>query len=329
MKISKYIVVSLMMSLCVLLLLGVRVNASGLTEQEISLTILCQKENVTLWDEGFRIYLVAEASEDGKWIVAENFKQYHVNIEGTDADAWRELASTLEGYVMRDAITPTASGRTDTQGILKFPNDGNKLTEGLYLILGEQYAWDKGIYKCDPFMVSLPAQGEGEGEWVYDVLVSPKFEFTELPDEGKISRKVLKVWVDEGHEDYRPETIKIQLLKDGILYDTVELNEENNWRYTWDNLDNKCHWTVVEEKNGDLRDYTVTMVKEGITFVITNTYTPEEDTEEPSEPSEEPGEEEPKLPQLGQLWWPVPILVAGGLFLIVLGVFRMRDNYEK
>ena len=31
-----------------------------------------------------------------------------------------------------------------------------------------------------------------------------------------------------------------------------------------------------------------------------------------------------RLPQTGQLWWPVPVLIAAGLLLIVLGVFRRR-----
>lgn len=36
-----------------------------------------------------------------------------------------------------------------------------------------------------------------------------------------------------------------------------------------------------------------------------------------------PGE---KLPQTGQLWWPVPVLLAVGLLLVVLGLVRRRGN---
>ena len=31
-----------------------------------------------------------------------------------------------------------------------------------------------------------------------------------------------------------------------------------------------------------------------------------------------------KLPQTGQLWWPVPVLACGGLGCIVVGLFRRR-----
>lgn len=37
----------------------------------------------------------------------------------------------------------------------------------------------------------------------------------------------------------------------------------------------------------------------------------------------------PYLPQTGQLWWPVPALVCGGLFLILIGVVKRRSNKDE
>jgi len=34
----------------------------------------------------------------------------------------------------------------------------------------------------------------------------------------------------------------------------------------------------------------------------------------------------PSLPQTGQLWWPVPVLAAAGLFCLVLGLLRRRED---
>ncbi|MBQ9168354.1 MAG: hypothetical protein IJX67_08120 [Oscillospiraceae bacterium] len=52
---------------------------------------------------------------------------------------------------------------------------------------------------------------------------------------------------------------------------------------------------------------------------------------EPTTPSAKP--DEPTLPQTGQLNWPIPVLVVGGLFLFVLGwrlcFGRKKDSYEK
>ena len=118
----------------------------------------------------------------------------------------------------------------------------------------------------------------------------------------------------------------MQLLKDGEVFDTVTLSAANDWRYTWDELDESFKWTVAEK---ELEDYTVLVTREGTTFVVTNTYD-EGTPENPAQP-ENPGKPgNPALPQTGQLWWPVPILVAGGLLLIVIGVLRRRGNtHEK
>ena len=37
-------------------------------------------------------------------------------------------------------------------------------------------------------------------------------------------------------QELRPSEVVIELLKDGKLYDTVTLNEKNNWRHTWRGL---------------------------------------------------------------------------------------------
>ncbi|MBO7709363.1 MAG: hypothetical protein J6S83_02775 [Lachnospiraceae bacterium] len=36
-----------------------------------------------------------------------------------------------------------------------------------------------------------------------------------------------------------------------------------------------------------------------------------------------------RLPQTGQLWWPVPVLVAAGLILIIIGVTRRRSGKKS
>ena len=37
-----------------------------------------------------------------------------------------------------------------------------------------------------------------------------------------------------------------------------------------------------------------------------------------------------KLPQTGQPWWPVPVLLAAGLVLVIIGLVRRRgDDYEE
>lgn len=61
----------------------------------------------------------------------------------------------------------------------------------------------------------------------------PKTQFT-----------VTKVWDDRGITDYRPESIEVQLFANGNnMGDNykVTLNAENNWTYTWSDLNQKDH----------------------------------------------------------------------------------------
>ena len=75
-------------------------------------------------------------------------------------------------------------------------------------------------------------------------------------------------------------------------------------------------WTVEEERVTGYRNPAVTY-ENGI-FTVTNTCS-------------RPGtHHNTRLPQTGQLWWPVPVLLAGGLVLVIIGLVRRReDDYEE
>ncbi len=58
---------------------------------------------------------------------------------------------------------------------------------------------------------------------------------------------------------------------------------------------------------------------------------PKTELEKEPEPTEPEPTEPPKLPQTGQLWWPVPVLACGGLMLLALGTAwnRRREANES
>lgn len=323
----------------------------------------------------FRLYRVGDLSPEGRFSPAGDFADYPVSFRGLDSAGWRAMAETLAGYADRDGLTPLAQGEIGESGTLLFSD----LRTGLYLGVGQRTGvstvGDDGretttYVTPEPFLVSLPHWQE-EDSWLYDVTVTPKFE---LSQEDSVMRRVLKVWDDAGYTDRRPSQIRVDLLRDGEVYDTVTLSAENNWRYVWENLDNRYQWRVSERS---LSGYRVSVSLRGVTFVITNTYTPpppdnpppdnpppenpppenpppenpppeEPPTEIPDNPPpladvepEPPEDEDPvtledpevplaDLPQTGQLWWPVPLLAMGGMFLFLLGWVRRRNAaYEN
>lgn len=351
-------------------------------ERDVSLTVVYKDGRLPIADAEFNIYLVARADADGRLEFTDSFADCGADLGDNDAGSWRRLASTLKGIVRRDGIAPSDSTVTDGDGLARFPSGDFSLEHGLYLVIGERCVQNGRFYLSSSFMVMLPEYDSESGEWLYAVTADAKHSSDKIPEFPQtITRKVLKVWNDEGSADSRPEEIEVSLLCGGEVYDTVTLSADNNWRYSWSGLDSTLDWTVAEEK---LDGYTVEVSLEGITFVITNTRTEPEkppettspDTEtvpppdettpvdttvdstavdstlppdethpstsgsdvttapEPdvASPTEEttgaPSPDEPVLPQTGQLWWPVPLLVAAGLVLVIAGIIAVKVREE-
>lgn len=328
------------------------------TDRGGSLTILAKDGKTPLAGVRFDLYLIAAEDEDGALTPASEFAGYHVNVQ--DDEARQTLASTLEGYVLRDAPAPYDSGTTDAEGLAAFPTAEKRIKPGLYLVLGHRHTQNERRYDPVPFVVMVPGTDGETGEKVYDMTVDVKCDSVELSRilEGSvIDRKVIKVWNDEGHEAARPKKIVVCLLRDGRVYDTVTLSDENNWRYLWRKLDAHCAWTLAEE---EIEDYTVEIVREGNAFVVTNTYSGNHSgnpapaaSDKPVVSGEPAASDEPvasgepaasvnsyapdeydaqgtspgaKLPQTGQLWRPVPVLAAAGLLALIIGLICRREG---
>ena len=75
----------------------------------------------------------------------------------------------------------------------------------------------------------------GEVDWVLTV---EAFRETQLT--------VRKVW-DDGNYYGRPDSVKVNLLRDGQTVESVELTAEMGWVHTFDKLDADYTWTVEEE----------------------------------------------------------------------------------
>lgn len=82
---------------------------------------------------------------------------------------------------------------------------------------------------------------------------------------------VEKIW-DDGNYHARPESVQVTLLRNNEAFETVELNGDNNWRYTWENLTDEYDWSVDEQTIPG--EYSKTVVNDGNNWTITNTLTP-------------------------------------------------------
>ena len=262
-----------------------------------------------LADVEFGLYKVGMIDKDYNLVLTGDFANYSVNKDDDNA------AQTLESYVNRDNIEPFMKLKTDENGKLKF----DSLEFAAYLVCGERTVIDEMKYIPAPVLVYIPAYAGGQR--ITDIDISMKYEKEDL--RPKVNLSVLKVWDDAGNENARPSQITVELLKNGAVYKTVNLNAENNWKYQWNDLDGYATWMITEKSVP--AGYQVSISKSGSAFVVTNTSTIEEPEELTPTPSPtKPGE----LPRTGQLWWPVFALVFGGLLCMVIGLILKRTEHE-
>ncbi len=304
-----------------------------------SLTIKFVAEDKVMDGVEFRLYRVATI--DKEKLTATPIAPYDgYNILSGNAE-WRVKANTLAGYVSRDRLEPTVAKTTDENGVVRF----NGLLDGMYLIVGQSKRSGGYTYTPVPSLLFLPNTSDYYN-WSDDVAIEPKFSRRGGSDPDPTGRNIraLKVWDDDGHEDERPGSITVDLLQNGEVIDTVELNADNNWRFDWSGLDRQAEYQVVENNVGD--NYIISIEEGGITFVITNTWADPTIIDDPDTPlidrpdlpddpegrGEGDGEIEigdgdvplDDLPYTGQLWWPVPVMAGLGMILLALGASLRR-----
>lgn len=243
----------------------------------------------------FRLYSIGKVVED-EYVLTGSFAAYQVDLKEDTA------GDTLAGYVQRDGLKPTAEAAS-ADGRVSFES----LPMGLYLLLGERIQEDRVVYTPRPVLLSLPQMDE-ERNLIWDAEIQGKYDRLKLPDLTEVP--VCKIWKDDD-EASRPKEITVQLLADGEVKDSVVLNKENNWSYTWKNLEPEYEWKVLEKEVP--KGYTVSLEKQGAAFVLINRGTPPPPPPPP-----------PEIPNTGLLWWPVGLLTVGGLALIVVGLLRRR-----
>lgn len=302
-------------------------------ETKIGLIDLTQKANLTIHfstkespanNIKFKLYKVANINKECEFKLTNKFKKYPISLENINIDNWKKLATTVETYIVADNIVADKVESTDIYGNASF----NDLELGLYLVIGNQYVTEKNIYTPTPVFICLPTQNK-QNIWEYNISIKIKYETEKIEEkEDTISKKVMLIWDDNNDKTSRPQSVKVYLLKDGKIYDTIELSKVNNWKHIWEGLSNKHKWRIVEAGIED--KYTTTFEEQGPTFVITKKY--RENKPDEDKPNEKPEDNMAvdRLPATGVLWWPVPVLITIGVILFAIGwIKRKGEEYEK
>lgn len=302
--------------LCAWMLIAVALAAPALaagaidTSEAASLTILFQADGTAVTGAEFGLYRVADISAEAEFTLTGGFEEYagQIKLDNLSGEDWRTLAQTLQGYAAADAsLTPVREGAIGTDGTLTF----EELETGLYLLLGKEAVAEGRRYAPEAALLSLPSR-DVDGGWNYHLTASVKYAC--LGDEPT-TMMVQKAWKGDSESD-RPVQIMVQLLRDGMVRDTVMLTAGNGWAYTWENLEPGA-WQVIESPVPD--GYQLERVEysgELATIVNVKSGTPSTGGDE-------------KLPQTGLLWWPVPLLALAGMALFAIGWMRSKQSEER
>ena len=284
--------------------------------QSHSLTVTAVYGQTPISGMQFDAYLISTVDECGELTVTDRYQEHadDLDIRGKDDERWQAMAQTLAREIMLDnALKPSHSAATDADGVAVFSD----IPMGLYLILGSTAEKDGYVYSTAPFFAIVPEQDLGSNTWNYDVAANAKPEREPV----KADYEVIKVWKDDCHKDQRPKSITISLICDGEVYDAITLPHNGAWSYTWKDLETNHQWTVTEKKERGYQDPDIQ--QEGNTFIVTNT------CNKPTAPTAPNQTGKPTLPQTGQLWWPVPVLLAAGLLFVVIGLIRRRGIRDE
>ena len=299
---------ALLLLLCLLVsLLPMTTQASTPLDPnaDASLTLYYQKDGKTFPNLQVDIYRVAEAFPDGSFQLIAPFSSYPVNIHNImEQSQWKQVASTLDSYIVANQVAPDHSVLTDEAGVAKFEG----LETGLYLVCGAVAENGDGVYIFDRFMVYVPTPNP-DGTFLYHVEAKPKCtEF--IP---KTQYSVTKLWQDAGNQQNRPQEVTVNIYKDGALQETQILNADNNWTYTWSVTGtDQSIWTVAEASVPD--GYKVNLQQSGGTFTLINTW----ESEEPLPPDP---------PKTGDTFSPLPWFLGmcfSGVMLLILGIYGRR-----
>ena len=198
------------------------------------------------------------------------------------------LAFKLDAFVLEHNVS-SVKITTDENGTATCKD----IALGLYFI--KQAGAVEGFAPYTPFVVTVP--GMNADGYVYEVNASPKTEVARLT-----SITVKKVWNTDASTE-AADRVTVQLLRNGNVVKTANLNAQNNWQVTYTGMPESDAYSIKEVDVP--KGFTATYQQKGYVFTVTNTST---------------------LIQTGQLMWPIPVFAVSGMLLIAVGITLLKKK---
>lgn len=276
--------------------------------KDCSLTIAYRYDGQSFSNHPVKLYKIADVSADFQYSLTAPFANSGLILNGVrSVSEWNVIRSTLETHILTYDVDADLTGVTDQDGHVCF----NALKPGLYLAITEQVIQHDWIYAFDSALVALPGLG-ADGLWQYEVAVTSKSKaIPPAETDEEIEFKVLKLWKGDNGRSDRPQSIEVEIFRDGVSYQTVILSEENHWTFSWFAKDDGASWKVVERNVPT--GYTMMVEERETSFVLTNTRPPDK----------------PDIPQTGDttnIMLYLVLMNVSGIMLIIVGMAGKRKR---
>lgn len=244
-------------------------TTASATAAEGSLTVTYQYQEAALNNADINLYRLADWSATGGYTPTGDFANHTAypvdwDILNADQQTLRDFANTMAGYIAVNKPAAASTQQTDSAGVTTF----SQLKDGLYLAVVAPYQGKALTCQTAAMLVALPNVHKDANEQ-RTLSIEPKADCA-VPPATTVS--VTKVWKDTD-QSKRPESVTMNLLQDGKIYDSIVLNAANGWEYTWKGLQAKHEYTVVEANVPG--NYTALVDRENNDYTVTNTTKPE------------------------------------------------------
>ena len=237
-----------------------------------SLTLWCVKDDDIVSNMHWQLYRVGHRVADD-YVFEGDFAGYRATLGDKtkpmlewDTDTVATAGETLKVFSIVDKIDPRADGYTNSSGAVTF--DG--LEDGLYLVWGD-------ILKVgDTTYIPSAIFFEMRGDDASVLNAYPKIVLRTLSAES-YNYSVRKVWENDEDQPWnRAVSITVERYRDNKYYDEIELSENNEWTFEWEDSDDH-NWFVNEKVIPE--NYTVSYKDNHTQYLIINTYdTPTDDS---------------------------------------------------
>ena len=317
----------------------------------------------------FNLYHVADVNADGTFSkIDSRFSSYKIDPDFKNTDDWDRFAYTLDMSIIRDGIPCDATRSTGSDGTLLFENlpTGLYMVSGLEYRHGNHMHEIKPFMVSLPTLVDgqweyniishpkFPGEVEEQEKVNYNVIFLWDDEGVEDKRPKSVEIALLKIDNPSSYTASIPFINKCYAFEKnsyneyGKVVDTATVSDKTGWRYTFEGLDYGCEYDIVTE---ELKDYYLTASYDKRTFIFRHRASNSDnkpvdpdgsgqgDDSTGGNPDKDNGgsnngsdlsENNEKLPQTGQLWWPVPFMILAGLILCIFGIIRRRgDDNEK